>query len=252
MTKETILVTGGTGLFGSQFVNFFSNNGFEVIFTSTNENKSIELKESCLKKDNISFLICDLTDISSQIRAFNRLNEEGKKIHHLINNARSLDNLKINENGETDRQDFLSEYLLNVVVPYEISMFLFRSQPESLNTVTNISSQYGIVAANKNLYKNFIHESAIQYGVAKAALNHLTKELAVRFIDKNIRVNCVAYGGVDGRADDEFKKRYAKLSPGKRMLSESEIVGPVEMLISKSNSAINGQTIIADGGWTLW
>ena len=36
------------------------------------------------------------------------------------------------------------------------------------------------------------------------------------------------------------------------MLSESEIVGPVEMLISKSNSAINGQTIIADGGWTLW
>jgi len=252
MTKETILVTGGTGLFGSQFVNFFSNNDFEVIFTSTNENKSIELKESCLKKENISFLICDLTDISSWTRALSRLHEKGRNIHHLINNARSLDNLKINQDGETDRKNFVSEYLLNVVVPYEISMFLFRSQSESLNTVTNISSQYGIVAANKNLYEDFIHESAIQYGVAKAALNHLTKELAVRFIDKNIRVNSVAYGGVEGRASEKFKEKYAKLTPSKRMLSEDEIVGPVAMLISKSNSAINGQTIIADGGWTLW
>lgn len=252
MNKQTILITGGTGLFGSQFVNYFSNNNFDVIFISTSEQKSIELKKSCLKKNNVSYLICDLIDIESRKEALKYLSEKEIQINHLINSARSLGNLKINNEGETDRNYFLSEYLLSVVVPYEISMYLFKSQPDSLETITNISSQYGIVAPNPNLYEKFIHESAIQYGTAKAALNHLTKELAIRFIEKSIRVNCVAYGGVEGRVSDDFKKKYSKLSPSQRMLSKSEITGPVEMLISEANSAINGQTIIADGGWTLW
>jgi hypothetical protein len=252
MNKQTILITGGTGLFGRQFVNFFSKNNFEVIFISTNESKSIELRESCLEKDNISFLICDLININEREKILENLKSKGRQVNHLINNARSLNNLSINEDGETDRKNFLSEYLLNVVVPYELSMYLYKAQPETLNTITNISSQYGIVAANPNLYKSYIHEYAIQYGISKAALNHLTKDLAIRFVDKDIRVNCVAYGGVEGRVDKDFKKRYEKLSPNKRMLKESEIVGPVNMLISETNSAINGQTIIADGGWTLW
>ena len=72
-----------------------------------------------------------MTDISSWKRALNQLHEKGRNINHLINNARSLDNLKINQDGETNRENFVSEYLLNVVVPYEISMFLFRSRDSS-------------------------------------------------------------------------------------------------------------------------
>jgi len=83
-------------------------------------------------------------------------------------------------------------------------------------------------------------------------LIHLTKELAVRFSGFNIRVNCIAYGGVGGRVDDSFEARYAKLTPSGRMLSEADLIGPLELLISESCNAINGQTIQADGGWTLW
>src|SRR5690606_31612798 len=151
-----------------------------------------------------------------------------------------------------DRREFQAEYLMDVVVPYELSMALFNSQPENLKTITNIGSQYGVVAANPHLYEDFLRQSPIQYGVAKAALAHLTKELAVRLADKDIRVNCIAYGGVEGRVDAEFRKRYANLTPSRRMLSESELVGPLEALIQNGSSAITGQTLIADGGWSLW
>ena len=67
-----------------------------------------------------------------------------------------------------------------------------------------------------------------------------------------MRVNCLALGGIEGRVNNKFKKRYAQLTPMRRMLKLDDIVKPLEMIIDNDSKAINGQTIIADGGWTLW
>ena len=123
---------------------------------------------------------------------------------------------------------------------------------KNISTVTNIGSQYGTVAANPYLYENYPAQAPVQYGTSKAALSHLTKELAVRFANKNVRVNCVSYGGVEGRVDSAFLKRYAELTPSRRMLNENELVGPLELLISGNCSAVTGHTLVADVGWTLW
>ena len=56
---------------------------------------------------------------------------------------------------------------------------------------------YGIVPPNPNLYKKGESGTPIHYGVAKAALIHLTKELAIRLSDKQVRVNSISYGGVE-------------------------------------------------------
>ena len=141
---------------------------------------------------------------------------------------------------------------MDVIVPYELATGLYLRQKDILKTVTNIGSQYGSVAANPALYNSDSTQSPIQYGLAKAALHHLTKELAVRFSSDNIRVNCVAYGGVEGRVDSEFNARYSKLAPMGRMLNETEIVGPLLFLVSNSSSSVTGHTLAADGGWTIW
>ena len=64
----------------------------------------------------------------------------------------------------------------------------------------NISSIYGLVVPNLTIYESKNASVPVHYGVAKAALDHLTKELAVRLADHGIRVNAVAFGGVEGRA----------------------------------------------------
>lgn len=255
MTTQTILITGGTGKFGKKFVAHFVDKGWRVLFTSTNQtnadNLIKELESDCLEGNVIS-LIIDLTQPQSVVELVESIEATGYRINHLVNNARSLEFLGTDDSGQTSRENFMAEYLMDVVVPYELSIALFNVQPDELRTITNIGSQYGIVAANPHLYDNPLKSSPIQYGVAKAAVMHLTKELAVRFAANDIRVNCIAYGGVAGRVDEAFKARYAELTPSRSMLDETDIVGPLEILVSDSCRAVNGQTIQADGGWTLW
>ena len=249
---ETILITGGTGKFGRQFVKHFAAKGWQVLFTTTSQDNADSLIKEIVGDCYLMPLIVDFTKPQAVQDIVKHIQDTGYIINHLVNNARSLDFLQTDALGQTSPEDFLAEYLMDVIVPYELSIGLFNTQPNELSTITNIGSQYGIVAANPALYEDYPKQSPIQYSVAKAALIHLTKELAVRFSGFNIRVNCIAYGGVSGRVDDGFEARYAKLTPSGRMLSEADLIGPLELLISESCNAINGQTIQADGGWTLW
>jgi len=131
-------------------------------------------------------------------------------------------------------------------------MALAQQTNSNLESVVNIGSQYGVVAPNLNLYSERVIESSLHYGVAKAGMGHLTKELAIRLAGQDIRVNCVAFGGVEGRVGDDFKKRYSALCPLGRMLNESDLAGPVDLLLSSASSAITAHTLIVDGGWIVW
>jgi hypothetical protein len=250
--RQTILITGGTGKFGRKFVEHFLAKQWCVLFTSTSESRAQEFIRQLGSPKNVEGFVSNLTSAAAAIDLIQAIQSNGYQVNHLVNNARSLDSLKTNSLGQTSREDFLAEYLMDVVVPYELSMALFNTQPEPLQTITNIGSQYGVVAANPHLYDDYPSQSPIQYGVAKAALGHLTKELAVRMADKAIRVNCIAYGGVEGRVNEAFKTRYAELTPSRRMLSEPEIIGPLDFLVQQGSSSVTGQTLIADGGWSVW
>lgn len=250
MGKPTILITGGTGKFGQKFVSHFYNMGWIVLLT-TRGIKNFNETFNDFNPDRLIPIEVDLTEPNSCARLIRKVHKLGIKVEHLVNNARSLTSLATNELGQTEANDFLDEFLMDVVVPYQLSIELYNSQSSELKTITNISSQYSLVAATPSLYSHYPHESPVQYGVSKAALNHLTKELAVRFSSKNIRVNCIAYGGVEGRVNESFLERYSKMCPIGRMLTEDEIVGPLDFLISSNSSSVTGHVLIADGGWTL-
>lgn len=252
MKQQTILITGGTGKLGKCFATHFAKNGWNVVITSTNEERASEFVRSFSSNEKIIFFITDLSEPNASSLLIEKINAEGIEINHLINNARSLDSLQVNENGFSEREHLLKEFTMHVVVPYELSVSLFQNQKESLKTIVNIGSQYGSVAANPSLYNGDLAQIPIQYGLAKSAVHHLTKELSVRFIKYGIRVNCVAFGGVDGRSNESFKDRYSKLVPSGRMINEHEVVGPIEFLLSESSSSMTGAIIAADGGWTTW
>ena len=115
-----------------------------------------------------------------------------------------------------------------------------------------ISSIYGIVPPNKNLYSDNYNSSPIQYGVSKAALIHLSKELAVRFSDLDISVNTISYGGIEGRSTNDFKNKYSKLTPSGHMLTLEDICSPIIFLLSQKNKSITGHNLVIDGGYTIW
>jgi len=250
--KESILITGGTGKLGKVFATHFAKKNMQVLISTTNLDKAIEFKKSFPEGKNVEFFLSDLCKKDAPKKLIEDISNKGFIINHLVNNARSLKSLKIGINGNSHREDMTNEYLLSVIVPYELSIEIYSIQKNKIYTITNIGSQYGSVAANPALYGGNLNESPIQYGLAKASLHHLTKELAIRLSKDNIRVNCIAFGGVKGRVNPIFEKRYSDLVPIGRMLEENEVIGPLEFLISESSSSITGHILAADGGWTIW
>lgn len=250
---RTILLTGVTGLIGRVLANHFVASGDVVIGVGRSTDSLNVIKSDFRDKSNQFHAI--RVDLSSEIAC-----DEIKDFllsadlwpNCLINSARDASYLRSSPSGTVARNDFIGELLMDVVVPYELTMSLAHQQSSKLESVVNIGSQYGVVAPNLKLYAHPEKQSPIHYGVAKAGLGHLSKELAVRLADKDIRVNCVAFGGVEGRVDENFKKRYSSLCPMGRMLKPTDLAGPVDMLLSSSSSAITGHTLIVDGGWSIW
>lgn len=253
MNPRIILITGGSGKFGSTLTRHFLGAGDRVIATCRSDKSLEKLQlEYASYGDQFVGVKTDLTENDSVLLLLNQLTARDIRPDCLVNNARSLCFLKIGENGFVSRANFTNEYLLDVVVPYELTMALVQQQDGQLRKVINIGSQYGTVAANPHLYTDPVNQSPLHYGVAKAALVHLTKELAVRLAGKGIQVNCIAFGGVEGRVDEAFKQRYAQLCPMGRMLTNDEVVGPVDMLLSNKSSGITGHVLAVDGGWSIW
>lgn len=253
MKPRTILITGGTGKFGHALVNHFLSAGDSVIATCrTDESLGTLRAEYTNAGDKLAGIKVDLTESCAIGALLAQLDAQNISPDCLVNNARSTSFLKTEENGLVSRENFANEYLLDVIVPYELTMALMMQKGSQLRRVVNIGSMYGTVAANPHLYTDPVQQSPLQYSVAKAALAHLTKELAVRLAGKDIQVNCVAFGGVEGRVDEAFKQRYAQLCPMGRMLRDDEVVSPVDLLLSDKFSGVTGHTLAVDGGWSIW
>lgn len=94
-------------------------------------------------------------------------------------------------------------------------------------------------------------------GVSKAAVEALTRYLAVELAEKNIIVNAVSGGAIDTDALKHFPNREALLAdaraktPAGRMVEIDDLVKAVLFLLSENAFMIRGQTIIVDGGRSL-
>ena len=95
--------------------------------------------------------------------------------------------------------------------------------------------------------------NVLAYGASKAALNPVTRILALEWAPRGIRVNAIAPGYMenvmrDGIMTGEEKVR-AATPLGRRGRSE-ELVGPVVFLASDASSYVTGTVLYVDGGTT--
>lgn len=243
---KSILITGGTGKVGKVLVNHFLKQNWEVISTSRNIQKFSDIKSESFKPVEIDLMADDSANMLKE-----ELVSRSLFPNVIVHNARNLDFLKISENLKDNELSVQNEFVLGVSKPYSITMDLVRCEGSKLENIIFVSSIYGVVAPTPSLYEDFEGSSPIQYGIAKAAQIHLTKELAVRLAPK-IRVNCVSFGGIKGRVSKEFIEKYKSLTPQEKMLEASDVAEPVEFLATDSSMNITGQNLICDGGWTIW
>ena len=117
-------------------------------------------------------------------------------------------------------------------------------------SIINITSIYGVVAADFTVYEGTGGTSPAAYSAIKGGLINFTRYLASYFGKYNIRVNCVSPGGIFDKQNSVFVKNYQNKVPMKRMGNPEDIAPSVTFLLSEDSKYITGQNLIIDGGWT--
>jgi NAD(P)-dependent dehydrogenase (short-subunit alcohol dehydrogenase family) len=116
-------------------------------------------------------------------------------------------------------------------------------------SIVNISSMSGTIV-NRGLQQ-------VHYNSAKAAVSHLTRSLAVEWVDRGVRVNSVSPGytatPMNTRPEMvDLVAQFSKEIPMGRYAEPEEIAGPVVFLLSPAASYCTGVDLLVDGGFSCW
>lgn len=151
------------------------------------------------------------------------------------------------------REDFLGISLQNFeeVLSVNVTSLFSVSREFIRNNLTgkiiNFSSIYSMVSPRPDIYAG--GEKHIGYGVSKAAVNQISRHLAVHAAP-NFSVNTIILGGVFNEQHSDFVNAYSENVPMGRMGNPSDLYPILEMLISPGSSYLTGSEILIDGGWT--
>lgn len=98
------------------------------------------------------------------------------------------------------------------------------------------------------------HKNLAAYGMSKAALEMLAKNLVIELSQYKINVNTIAPGATVTKrtlADDaNYENTWSKITPMGRPATVTDIADAALFLVSEKARHITGQSLIVDGGWT--
>ncbi|MBD8554296.1 SDR family oxidoreductase [Rhizobium sp. CFBP 8762] len=115
--------------------------------------------------------------------------------------------------------------------------------------IVNIASMSGVIV-NRGL--NQCH-----YNASKAGVIHMSKSMAMEWVDRGIRVNTISPGytatPMNTRPEMVHQtKMFEEQTPMQRMASVDEMVGPAVFLLSNAASYVTGVDLLVDGGFCCW
>jgi gluconate 5-dehydrogenase len=250
--NKVIVITGATGYLGSKMVKHLSKLGAIVIVLSTKIDKALKLCDKLNISKKQAFQI-DLSDTAYTKKVIQDIYNRYKKIDILVNNGYFVVHKRFNSYTKEDWNTSLDGTIISLdnvvqsVVPY--------MKKNKQSRIINISSVYGIVSPNPEVYPNEDKINPLSYGVGKAGIIQYTKYAAMMLAKYNITVNTISYGmfpNINLIKDKKFLKKLAKKTMLNRIGDPKEVTSAIYFLSLDESSYITGQNIIVDGGCTSW
>lgn len=237
---KNIIVTGGNGLLGREICKDIRRKGGVAINFDINHDRAAE-----------TAFTCDITNPDSIKEALKEVEIRFGVVHGLVNNAyprtkdwgTSLEDLSY-DSLRTNVDWQMNSYLnfCKLIIP-----FLRKAKG---GAVVNMTSIYGVVGNDFNIYEATGMEPPFAYSAIKGGIINATRFLASKYGNENLRFNCVSPGGIFDNQSKLFVDAYENKVPMKRMGNPDDIAPSVSFLLSNQAKYITGQNLVVDGGWT--
>ena len=243
LSQKVALVTGGGRGIGKAISLKLAELGFAVTLTYRSNEEAAEMTVAEIVKKGGTAIArqADVADPASVKTLFFLLNRDFGRLDTLVNNAGVSEYLSL-EKADTEHFDRI--FKTNV----RGSLLCARAALPLLEgaqggTVINISSSLTLSPTSE----------ASVYAMSKAAVECMTRFLAVELGSRNIRVNCVAPGLTETEMlhsvlSKEAQAALIERTPLGRIGTVEEIADVVAFLASEGAKWITGQVIVANGG----
>lgn len=252
---QVIVITGGAGLLGQEFVKAVIEQHGIAVIADINEEFAKDITEILsheLKTDRIDYVTLDITSKDSLQNTISYLHKKYGRIDSLVNNAYPRNKRYGRNFLDVEYEDFTENISLNLGGYFLTSQqFAHYFAKQGHGNIINISSIYGVISPRFELYTDTNMSMPVEYAAIKSALIHLTKYMAKYFKGMNIRVNTLSPGGILNNQPQEFLDKYNKLASSKGMLDAEDLHGTLIYLLSDMSKYVNGQNIIVDDGFSL-
>jgi NAD(P)-dependent dehydrogenase (short-subunit alcohol dehydrogenase family) len=238
------LVTGSTSGIGVAIARRLSSDGFSVVLHSRS---SVETGQALARElGSAIYVQADLADDADRVRLIREAVAAWGRLDVLVNNAGISRVIPHADLAAATPAVWAELHEVNVVAPFRLIAEAETALRDAVqrgrpSCVINISSHAGVRPKG----------ASIPYSATKAALNHMTRLLAVS-LAPDIRVNAVAPGLVDTpltadwtQAQELWKTR----APMRRSASPKDIAQAVAMLVA--SDYLTGEILLSDGGLNL-
>jgi len=240
--NKTAIVTGAGQGIGFEICRQLLAEGVNVILNDIDE----ALTANAVKQLNMSTKCIAVPGDSGSIDCINTM------VDTAINSFGSLDIVVANA-GITLFGDFF-EYTPEAfykVLQVNLGGSFFLAQAAAKKMKTQAGG--GAILFMSSVTGHQAHKNLAAYGMTKAALEMLAKNLVIELSQYKINVNAIAPGATlteRTQEDKEYHKVWSGITPMGRPATTQDIAGTALFLVSDKAKHITGQSIIVDGGWT--
>ena len=243
LTGKCALVTGASGGLGQHFARTLARAGAKLALADLRLEEPNPLAEAIRSEGGEAVTVrLDVTDPASVRAAFDEVAATLGPVGILVNNAGLAVTKPLLEH---DAQDW------HKVIDVNLNGAWFMAQAAAkqmlahniAGSIINVTSIVGLRVAGQ----------VPSYVASKAALNHLTRAMALELARFRIRVNALAPGYVETGINREFFQSEAgqaliRRIPQRRVGRPEELEGPLMLLASDASSYMTGSVLVVDGG----
>ena len=264
LNGKVAVVTGGSGILGTEFCSGLAAHGASVVVTDIDEQKAKEVADYVNQNFSVEAIavLCDVSSPQSVESMVAKTMERFGSIDILLNNAATkTDNLEayFAPFDEYRLETWRAIMSVNIDGMFLVAQAVSKimKQQHLGGSIVQTASIYGVSGPDPRIYEGSRYlgrqiNTPAAYSTSKGAVIAFTRHLATTLAPYNIRVNTITPGGVESGQNDTFSQKYSTKVPLARMAFENEMVGAMLFLASGASSYVTGQNLIVDGGKGVW